>query len=109
MIAPVPVHCFSITYTPIYAFLTGDAGVGKSVVIRALYQSLYRILNLRDCENPDDIRILLCAYMGFAAFDIMGQTICSAFHKNVPRHESSIGLGVKYIQNKVQTSESCYY
>ena len=33
---------------PINAFLSGGAGVGKSVVIRALYQSLYRIYNLRD-------------------------------------------------------------
>ena len=32
---------------PVYAFLTGGAGVGKSVVIRALYQTLYRILNLK--------------------------------------------------------------
>ena len=31
---------------PIYAFLTDGAGVGKSVFIRALYQSPYRILNL---------------------------------------------------------------
>ena len=75
------VHWIKCKETPIYAFLTGSAGVGKSVVIRALYQSLYRILNLRDGENPDDIRILLCAYMGFAAFNISGQTICSAFHK----------------------------
>ena len=63
--------------------MTGGAGVGKSVVIRALYQSLYRILNLRDGENPDEIKILLCAYMGFAAFNISGQTICSAFHKKM--------------------------
>ena len=68
---------------PIYAFLTGGAGVGKSVVIRALYQSLYRILNLRDGEHPDDIKILLCAFVGFAAFSISGQTIYSAFHKNI--------------------------
>ena len=40
-------------------------------------------MNLRDGENPDDIRILLCAYMGFAAFNISGQTICSAFHRNM--------------------------
>ena len=46
-------------------------------------QSLYRILNLRDGENPDDIRIFLCAYMGFGAFNISGQTICSAFHKKI--------------------------
>ena len=64
-----------------YAFLTGGAGVGKSVVIRALYQTLYRIL--KDGENPDDKIILLCAYMGFAAFNISGQTICSAFHKKM--------------------------
>ena len=67
----------------VYALLTGGVGVGKSVVIRALYQSLYRILNLREGENPDDIRILLCAYMGFAAFNISGQNIFSAFHKTI--------------------------
>ena len=44
---------------------------------------MYRILNLKDGENPDDKRILLCAYMGFAAFNISGQTICSAFHKKM--------------------------
>ena len=77
------VHRIKCKDEPIYAFLTGGAGAGKSVVIRALYQSLYRSLNLRDGENPDDIRILLCAYMGFAAFNISGQTICSAFHKKI--------------------------
>ena len=45
--------------------------------------TLYRIVNLRDGENPDDIRILLCAYMGFAAFNIRGQTFCYAFHKKI--------------------------
>ena len=77
------VHWIKCKDEPIYAFLTGGAGVGKSVVIRALYQSLYRILNLRDGENPDDIRIILSAYMGFAAFNISCQTICSAFHKKI--------------------------
>ena len=77
------VHWIKCKDEPVYAFLTGCAGVGKSVVIRALYQTLYRILNLKDGENPDDKRILLCAYMGFAAFNISGQTICSAFHKKM--------------------------
>ena len=44
---------------------------------------MYKILNLRDGENLDDIRILLCAYVGFASFNISGQTICSAFHKKI--------------------------
>ena len=46
------VHWIKCKDTPIYAFLTGGAGVGKSVVIRAFNQSLYRILNLRDGEIP---------------------------------------------------------
>ena len=66
-----------------YAFLISGAGVGKSVVIRALYLTLYRILNLKDEENPDDKRILLCAYMCFSSFNISGQTICSAFLKKM--------------------------
>ena len=58
------IHCIKCRDEPVYAFLSGGAGVGKSVVIRALYQSLYRILNLREGDNPDDTRVLLCAYMG---------------------------------------------
>ena len=77
------VHWIKCKDEPVYAFLTGGAGVGKSVVIRALYQSLFRILNLKDGENPDDKTILLCAYMGFAAFNISGQTIYSAFHRKM--------------------------
>ena len=77
------IHCIKCRDVPFYAFLSGGAGVGKSVVIRALYQSLYRILNLREGENPDDTRVLLCAYMGTAAFNIGGNTICSAFHKKM--------------------------
>lgn len=77
------IHWFRCRDEPLYAFLSGGAGVGKSVVIRALYQCLYRILNLREGENPDDTRILLCAYMGFAAFNINGRTIASAFHKKM--------------------------
>ena len=75
------IHWIKCRDEPIHAFLSGGAGVGKSVVIRALYQSLYRMLNLSEGENPDDIRVLLCAYMGTAAFNIGGNTICSAFHK----------------------------
>ena len=41
------------------------------------------MLNLREGENPDDIRVLLCAYMGTSAFNIACNTICSAFHKNL--------------------------
>ncbi|MCU7800825.1 MAG: AAA family ATPase [gamma proteobacterium symbiont of Lucinoma myriamae] len=75
------VHWIKTKEEPIYAFLSGGAGVGKSVLIKALYQALYRHLNLKEGENPDDIRILLCAFMGKAAYNINGVTIDSAFRK----------------------------
>ncbi len=74
-------HWMKTKEEPMYAFLSGGAGVGKSVLIKALYQALYRHLNLKDGENPDDIRILLCAFTGKAAFNINGVTIASAFKK----------------------------
>ncbi|XP_061190194.1 uncharacterized protein LOC133198057 [Saccostrea echinata] len=68
---------------PLYAFLTGGAGAGKSVVIDAIFQTLHRILYSKEGENPDDIRILLCAHTGKAAYNIKGTTIASAFHRKM--------------------------
>ena len=101
------IHCIKCRDEPIYAFLSGGAGVGKSVVIRTLYQSVYRILNLRDGESPDDIRVLLCVYMGTAAFNIGGSTICSAFHKKMYQTNQIMSadelntFGIKYRNLKV--------
>ena len=83
------VHWIKCKDELIYAFLTGGAGVGKSVVIRTLYQNLYRILNLRDGENPDDIRIFLCAYMGFSAYKWSNYLFCIS-QENIPGHKPSI-------------------
>lgn len=75
---------------PIHAYLSGGAGVGKSVLIRALYQALHRYLAAKEGENPDDIRILLCAYTGKAAFNIGGQTIASAFHQKINQRQQNM-------------------
>ncbi|XP_069108223.1 uncharacterized protein [Argopecten irradians] len=64
---------------PLYAFLTGGAGVGKSVVIKALYQALKRCLCSVEGENPDNCKVLLCAPTGKAAHNINGTTIHAAF------------------------------
>ncbi|KAJ8018509.1 ATP-dependent DNA helicase PIF1 [Holothuria leucospilota] len=66
----------------IQVFLTGGAGVGKSVLIHALYQALHRFLGDTEGDNPEDQRILLCAPTGKAAFNINGVTIHSAFKIN---------------------------
>ncbi|XP_033759145.1 uncharacterized protein LOC117341405 [Pecten maximus] len=75
---------------PLYAFLTGGAGTGKSVVIDTLYQTLHRALCSEEGENPDDIRILLCAYTGKAAYNINGMTIASAFHKKMYQSQQNM-------------------
>ena len=64
--------------TPLRLFLTGGAGVGKSVVLRALYQSLHRHFCSNEGENPEDCRILVCAYTGLAAYNVKGSTLHSA-------------------------------
>ncbi|CAC5376928.1 unnamed protein product [Mytilus coruscus] len=55
------------------------AGCGKSVVVKAIFQALHRHLCSTGGEDPDDIRILLCALTGKAAYNINGLTIHNAF------------------------------
>ena len=72
----------SITIKPqeqLRIFITGGAGVGKSVVIRVLYQALHRLKCSKFGQNPEDIRLLLCAYTGLAAYNIQGSTLHNAF------------------------------
>lgn len=64
---------------PLYAFLTGGAGVGKSVLVNAFFQALHRYLCSTEGEDPYDIRILLCAPTGKAAYNISGVTLHNAF------------------------------
>ena len=64
---------------PIHVFLTGGAGVGKSVLIQTLYQALDRHLSSTEGDNPEECRIILCAPTGKAAYNIGGSTTHSAF------------------------------
>ena len=64
---------------PIRIFLSGAAGTGKSVVIRALYQSLHRYLITNSVDDLDHIRVLRCAPTGAAAFNVEGLTLHHAF------------------------------
>ena len=71
----------SITHSPeeqLCVFITGGAGVGKSVVIHTLYQALHRLCGSNFGQDPEDIRILLCAYTGLAAYNIQGFTLHNA-------------------------------
>ncbi|KAJ8049090.1 ATP-dependent DNA helicase pfh1 [Holothuria leucospilota] len=63
---------------PFYNFLTGGAGVGKSQVVKALYNALLRYYSTVPGNNPDDTHILLMALTGKAAYGIGGYTIHNA-------------------------------
>ena len=93
-----PVHQFvlewctkmSLTYKttkrpdPFHLFLTGGAGVGKSHVIKTIVQTVRRRLSVGQAE--DDVTVMVCAYMGSAAFNVDGYTLHSSF--NLPLKES---------------------
>jgi hypothetical protein len=63
----------------LYHFLSGGAGVGKSVLIRAIYQSLLRFYISIPGHKGDEINDLLAAFTGKAAFNINGMTLHSTF------------------------------
>ena len=66
---------------PFHVFLSGGAGVGKSVLIDAVYETLQRfyIETADDDETLDYTRILITAFTGTAAFNVNGQTYNAGF------------------------------
>ncbi|XP_011866730.1 PREDICTED: ATP-dependent DNA helicase PIF1-like, partial [Vollenhovia emeryi] len=64
---------------PIRIYIGGSAGVGKSVLINAIYQVLLNYFNEDPGEKNNSVKILLCAPSGKAAFLIGGVTLHTAF------------------------------
>ena len=60
-----------------FHFINGCAGVGKSTLIKAVYQSILRFFNSLPGSNPEAIRVALCAPTGKAATLIDGMTLHS--------------------------------
>ena len=60
--------------------LHGGAGTGKSHVLSAIYQGLYRLFIKEPGQQVENIITLLIAPTGKAAYNIEGTTIHSAFH-----------------------------
>ena len=66
-----------LTVPPFHIFLTGGAGTGKSHVINCIKYYAQKVFS-RITESADDVTVLLLAHTGTAAFNISGETICSA-------------------------------
>lgn len=56
-------------------FLSGGAGVGKSLGIRAIVQSLIRFFGSQPGSDPSQLPVIVMAFTGRAAFNVLGMTI----------------------------------
>ncbi|KAL9957973.1 hypothetical protein ACROYT_G034933 [Oculina patagonica] len=79
-------HLVKTTNEPFYLFLFGGAGVGKSHVTKVLLQAVYKYLNTRAGEDFHQIKAILVAPTGKAAYNIQGSTIHTAL--SVPANQS---------------------
>ena len=68
-----------------YLFLTGGAGVGKTVVLKAIYQAMIKYYNRAPDSNPDDTKILLGTPTGVVAYLMKGNTALSLQDASYPR------------------------
>lgn len=72
-------HYFKTSRTPFNIYLAGSAGVGKSTVIDAVFNVVNHYFSKTPGNNPDTLKVLLCAPSGKAAFLIGGVTLHTAF------------------------------
>ena len=72
--------------TPFYCFLSGGGGVGKSHLTMALYQAALKYYNTRAGDDFHQIKVILLAPTGKAAYTIKGNTVHSALA--VPANQS---------------------
>ncbi|XP_065356189.1 uncharacterized protein LOC135950582 [Calliphora vicina] len=71
-------------------FISGGAGVGKSRLIKTIYQSVTQRFNSVPGSNPDLVKVLLSAPTGKAAFGIGGATLHSLFSLPVNQYSGEI-------------------
>ena len=84
---------------PLYIFLTGNAGCGKSFLMKVLYQSLTKTLSYGNM-SVDKPKVLLMAPTGVAAINIDGTTIHTAL--NIPI--GSFGKNLPPLGDKMKSS-----
>ena len=70
---------------PLYTFITGGAGTGKSLLIKAIFNMAVKELEAEG-DSPSDTTVLLLAPTGTAAFNIDGMTMHSALKLPLKQH-----------------------
>jgi len=66
-------------HRPLYLFLTGGAGIGKTFTTKMIFQILIRIHNADNTIDPLKSKRLILAYIGKFAYNVGGTTIHYAF------------------------------
>ena len=74
------IHMASTKADQVTCCLHGDDGTGKSHVLKALYQGLYRTVCIEAGQDRDNCKILVMAPTGKAAYNVKGSTIHAALH-----------------------------
>ena len=101
-------HCFkTMKQLPMYLYIGGCAGVGKSTVIRVLYEGLVRFMNSLPGAIPNAIKVLLTAPTGKAAFNIRGMTLHSAFALPVTEFNGEMPNLSSDVCNTLRSKLSC--
>ena len=71
-------HLMKTSDKPFYAFVSGAGGVGKSHLIKSIYQAALKYYNAKAGDDFHRVHILLLAPTGKTAYLIKGNTIHSA-------------------------------
>ncbi|KAK9812967.1 hypothetical protein WJX72_006602 [[Myrmecia] bisecta] len=71
---------------PLHDFLSGGAGVGKSVLVRALVQAAMRWYRKQPGKSPGAVHVLVMAFTGTAAFNVDGNTIHHCVHMPIKKN-----------------------
>ena len=79
-------HLVKTSNEPFYCFLSGGAGVGKSHLIKVLFQGTYKYLNTRAGDDFHEIKALLFGPTGKSACNVGGFTIHSSLA--IPANQS---------------------
>ena len=72
------VHLVKTCDNPFYCFLSGGGRVGKSHLVKCLYQAALKYYNTRAGDDFHQVKILMLAPTGIAAYIIKGMTIHSS-------------------------------